>query len=216
MKAKSCRSGYYWCFTDKKCKKIPVGYHIGARGYLYPDKDDDGNSDGNGNGKNGNGNGSNHSGNSGSNGGSGGGGGTVFANIRPADSHGYNGGSQTQDDNTVPAGWTTNGSDGSKGQRGSGFSDGNPNPGSGGSAGSGTIAALGYDLGQGQAGNTANRGHGASQGSNNSGGSGQIYILHDSALTYSNPGGGVTSNTGTYSGSSFVQITGGSGNISFS
>ena len=73
MKAKSCRSGYYWCFTDKKCKKIPVGYHIGARGYLYPDKDDDGNSDGNGNGKNGNGNGSNHSGNSGSNGGSGGG-----------------------------------------------------------------------------------------------------------------------------------------------
>ena len=47
MKSKSCRSGYYWCFTDKKCKKIPVGYHIGSRGYLYPDKDDDGNSDGN-------------------------------------------------------------------------------------------------------------------------------------------------------------------------
>ena len=57
MKAKSCRSGYYWCFDDKKCKKIPLGYHIGARGYLYPDKDDDGNSDGNGNGKNGNGHG---------------------------------------------------------------------------------------------------------------------------------------------------------------
>ena len=71
MKAKSCRSGYYWCFTDKKCKKIPVGYHIGARGYLYPDKDDDGNSDGNGNGKNGNGNGSNHSSSTGNNGGSG-------------------------------------------------------------------------------------------------------------------------------------------------
>ena len=71
MKAKSCRSGYYWCFTDKKCKKIPVGYHIGARGYLYPDKDDDGNSDGNGNGKNGNGNGGNNSGSTGSNGGSG-------------------------------------------------------------------------------------------------------------------------------------------------
>ena len=70
MKAKSCRSGYYWCFTDKKCKKIPVGYHIGARGYLYPDKDDDGNSDGNGNGKNGNGNGSNHSSSTGNNGGS--------------------------------------------------------------------------------------------------------------------------------------------------
>ena len=73
MKAKSCRSGYYWCFDDKKCKKIPLGYHIGARGYLYPDKDDDGNSDGNGNGKNGNGNGGNHSGSTGSNGGSNGG-----------------------------------------------------------------------------------------------------------------------------------------------
>ena len=73
MKAKSCRSGYYWCFDDKKCKKIPLGYHIGARGYLYPDKDNDGNSDGNGNGKNGNGHGGNHSGNSGSNGSSGGG-----------------------------------------------------------------------------------------------------------------------------------------------
>jgi len=71
MKAKSCRSGYYWCFDDKKCKKIPLGYHIGARGYLYPDKDNDGNSDGNGNGKNGNGNGSNHSSSTGSNGGSG-------------------------------------------------------------------------------------------------------------------------------------------------
>ena len=73
MKAKSCRSGYYWCFDDKKCKKIPLGYHIGARGYLYPDKDDDGNSDGNGNGKNGNGHGGNHSGSTGSNGGSNGG-----------------------------------------------------------------------------------------------------------------------------------------------
>ena len=73
MKAKSCPSGKYWCFDDKKCKKIPLGYHIGARGYLYPDKDDDGNSDGNGNGKNGNGHGGNHSGNSGSNGSSGGG-----------------------------------------------------------------------------------------------------------------------------------------------
>ena len=73
MKAKSCPSGKYWCFDDKKCKKIPLGYHIGARGYLYPDKDDDGNSDGNGNGKNGNGNGGNHSGSTGSNGGSNGG-----------------------------------------------------------------------------------------------------------------------------------------------
>jgi len=71
MKAKSCPSGKYWCFTDKKCKKIPLGYYVGARGYLYPENDDDGNSNGNGNGKNGNGNGGNNSGVSGSSGGSG-------------------------------------------------------------------------------------------------------------------------------------------------
>ena len=34
--------GKYYCFDDKKCKKIPRGYHIGARGYLARDtKDDD-------------------------------------------------------------------------------------------------------------------------------------------------------------------------------
>jgi len=71
MKSKSCPSGKYWCFTDKKCKKIPLGYYVGARGYLYPENDDDGNSNGNGNGKNGNGNGGNNSGVSGSSGGSG-------------------------------------------------------------------------------------------------------------------------------------------------
>ena len=32
--AKKCPPGKYYCFTDKKCKKIPRGYHIGARGYL--------------------------------------------------------------------------------------------------------------------------------------------------------------------------------------
>ena len=40
--AKKCPPGKYYCFTDKKCKKIPRGYHIGARGYLARDtKDDD-------------------------------------------------------------------------------------------------------------------------------------------------------------------------------
>ncbi len=30
--AKKCPPGKYYCFDDKKCKKIPRGYHIGARG----------------------------------------------------------------------------------------------------------------------------------------------------------------------------------------
>ena len=34
-------AGQYYCFTDKKCKKIPMGYHVGRRGYLEHDKDDD-------------------------------------------------------------------------------------------------------------------------------------------------------------------------------
>ena len=39
--AKKCPPGKYYCFTDKKCKKIPRGYHIGARGYLARDTKDD-------------------------------------------------------------------------------------------------------------------------------------------------------------------------------
>ena len=73
--AKKCPPGKYYCFTDKKCKKIPRGYHIGARGYLArgDNRSDSGNGNGNGNGNgssNGNGNGGNGSGNG--NGGSGG------------------------------------------------------------------------------------------------------------------------------------------------
>ena len=26
MAKKSCKKGYYYCNTDKKCKKIPMGY----------------------------------------------------------------------------------------------------------------------------------------------------------------------------------------------
>ena len=75
--AKKCPPGKYYCFTDKKCKKIPRGYRIGARGYLArgANRSDSGGNDGsNGNGSsNGNGNGGNGSGNG--NGGSGGNGG---------------------------------------------------------------------------------------------------------------------------------------------
>ena len=79
--AKKCPPGKYYCFDDKKCKKIPRGYHIGARGYLARDtKDDDnetkkngnGNSNGNGNGGNGSGNGNGSSGGNGGGNGSGG------------------------------------------------------------------------------------------------------------------------------------------------
>ena len=79
--AKKCPPGKYYCFTDKKCKKIPRGYRIGSRGYLARDtKDDDnetkkngnGNSNGNGNGGNGSGNGNGGSGGNGGGNGSGG------------------------------------------------------------------------------------------------------------------------------------------------
>jgi len=61
---KSCKKGYYYCYTDKKCKKIPSGYHVGGRGRLVQDEDDGDE----GESKNGNGNGGN-----GGNGGDGGG-----------------------------------------------------------------------------------------------------------------------------------------------
>ena len=37
--SKSCPQGQYYCFTDKKCKKIPGGYFVGRRGYLEQEKD---------------------------------------------------------------------------------------------------------------------------------------------------------------------------------
>ena len=64
---KKCPPGEYYCHDMKKCKKIPSGYHVGARGYLTKDDDENGKKNGNGNGTNGNGNGN------GSNGGNGGG-----------------------------------------------------------------------------------------------------------------------------------------------
>ena len=68
---KKCPPGEYYCNDSKKCKKIPSGYHIGARGYLAKDDDENGKKNGNGNGNgtngysNGNGNGSNGGGNGG-------------------------------------------------------------------------------------------------------------------------------------------------------
>ena len=66
---KKCPPGEYYCNNSKKCKKIPSGYHIGARGYLAKDDDEIGKKNGNGNGtngySNGNGNGSNGGGNGG-------------------------------------------------------------------------------------------------------------------------------------------------------
>ena len=75
--AKRCPEGQYYCFTDKKCKKIPGGYRVGYGGRLAPDnRSDSGNGNGNGNGGNGNGgNGNGGNGGSGGNGGGNGGGG---------------------------------------------------------------------------------------------------------------------------------------------
>ena len=68
---KKCPPGEYYCHDMKKCKKIPSGYHVGARGYLANDDDENGKKNGNGNGTNGNGNGNGSNGNG--NGGNGGG-----------------------------------------------------------------------------------------------------------------------------------------------
>ena len=29
---KKCKQGYYYCYKDKKCKKIPLGYRVGLGG----------------------------------------------------------------------------------------------------------------------------------------------------------------------------------------
>ena len=60
---KTCPKGEYYCYTDKKCKKIPTGYHIGKGGYLEQDDSEEKNgskdSSNGSNGGNGNGNGGN-------------------------------------------------------------------------------------------------------------------------------------------------------------
>ena len=77
---KRCPQGQYWCYTDKKCKPIPKGWHVLRTGYLAKDEDESkkngngkngSNGNGNSNGSHGNGNGGN--GNGGNGGGNGGG-----------------------------------------------------------------------------------------------------------------------------------------------
>jgi hypothetical protein len=60
MAKKSCKKGYYYCYTSKKCKKIPKGWHVMPTGYLMRDNEkhnDEEEKKKNGNGTNGNGNG---------------------------------------------------------------------------------------------------------------------------------------------------------------
>jgi hypothetical protein len=61
---KKCKTGYYWCYTDEKCKKIPLGWHVGRGGVIEKDEEEK-----NGNNKNGNGTGNGEP-NGGSDGGS--------------------------------------------------------------------------------------------------------------------------------------------------
>ena len=39
-KVHNCKKGHYWCYEDKKCKKIPMGWHVGRGGYLAKDEED--------------------------------------------------------------------------------------------------------------------------------------------------------------------------------
>ena len=70
--AKKCPPGKYYCFDEKKCKKIPRGYYIGARGYLAREKESDDSESSKKNGGNGNGNGNGGNGNGGNGNGNGG------------------------------------------------------------------------------------------------------------------------------------------------
>ena len=66
---KKCKQGYYYCYKDKKCKRIPLGYRVGLGGWLRKEKEEEKDeTTENGNNKNGNGSGNGHS-NGGSNGG---------------------------------------------------------------------------------------------------------------------------------------------------
>ena len=39
-KVHNCKKGHYWCYEDKKCKKIPMGWHVARSGYLEKDEED--------------------------------------------------------------------------------------------------------------------------------------------------------------------------------
>ena len=80
-KVHNCKRGYYWCYEDKKCKKIPMGWHVGRGGYLAKDEEDSEET------KPTNGNGES-TGNGGSNGGSGNGGGSTSESVDILDANG--------------------------------------------------------------------------------------------------------------------------------
>ena len=72
--SKRCPPGEYYCNTDKCCKKVPKGWHVGRAGYLAKDENEEdgqngkssnGTSNGSSSGNGGNGNGSNGGGNGG-------------------------------------------------------------------------------------------------------------------------------------------------------
>ena len=86
-KVHNCKKGHYWCYEDKKCKKVPNGWHVGRGGYLARDQEDSEDTESK-NGNGGNGNGGN--GNGGSNGGgdAGGGGGGVGESVDILDANG--------------------------------------------------------------------------------------------------------------------------------
>ena len=76
---KKCKQGYYYCYKDKKCKRIPGGYRVGLGGYLRREKgeeksEDSGETETNKNGNGGNGGNSNGGNGNGGNGGGNGGG----------------------------------------------------------------------------------------------------------------------------------------------
>ena len=65
-----CKAGYYYCYTDKKCKPIPAGFKsVGRAGYFRKENghsvDDSANKNGNGNGNGNGGNGGNGNGGNG-------------------------------------------------------------------------------------------------------------------------------------------------------
>jgi len=65
---KKCKQGYYYCYTDKKCKRIPLGYRVASGGYLRKENEEESGEDGD-NGENTNGNGNSGNGNGNGNGG---------------------------------------------------------------------------------------------------------------------------------------------------
>ena len=61
---KKCKQGYYYCYDEKKCKKIPSGYRVGLGGWLRKEKEEEKSEDNSETEtkKNGNGNGNGDSG----------------------------------------------------------------------------------------------------------------------------------------------------------